>query len=117
MMCFNRTVQFFAVSAALAFSLATAPGLVGEAWAVDVEGVEIVAGDDTTVLIHLTEGSDGAAVSSFTMGDPDRVIVDIADVRAVDGLSELSGDGGLVEEILISTIEMRPVSSPVLRSS
>ena len=102
---FNRTVRFFAMSAAITLSLATAPGMMSDAWAVDVEGVEIVAGASPDVLIHLTEGSDGAAVSSFTMGDPARVIVDIADVRAIDGLSELSGDGGLIEEILVSTIE------------
>ena len=87
-----------------ALAVATTPVLQGTAWAVDVEGLEIVAGDTTDVLIRLTEGADGAAVSAFTMSDPARVIVDIADVRAVEGLEEMSGDG-LVDQILISTIE------------
>ena len=87
-----------------ALAVATTPGLQGTAWAVDVEGLEIVAGDTTDVLIRLTDGADGAAVSAFTMSDPARVIVDIADVRAVEGLEEMSGDG-LVDQILVSTIE------------
>ena len=87
-----------------ALAVATTPVLQGTAWAVDVEGLEIVAGDTTDFLIRLTEGADGAAVSAFTMSDPARVIVDIADVRAVEGLEEMSGDG-LVDQILISTIE------------
>ena len=85
-------------------AVATTPGLQGSAWAVDVEGLEIVAGDTTDVLIRLTDGADGAAVSAFTMSDPARVIVDIADVRAVEGLEEMSGDG-LVDQVLVSTIE------------
>ena len=87
-----------------ALAVAATPGLQGTAWAVDVEGLEIVAGDTTDVLIRLTDGADGAAVSAFTMSDPARVIVDIADVRAVEGLEEMSGDG-LVDQILVSTIE------------
>jgi len=87
-----------------ALAVATTPGLQGTAWAVDVEGLEIVAGDTTDVLIRLTDGADGAAVSAFTMSDPARVIVDIADVRAVEGLEEMSGDG-LVDQVLVSTIE------------
>ena len=53
-----------------ALAVATTPGLQGTAWAVDVEGLEIVAGDTTDVLIRLTDGADGAAVSAFTMSDP-----------------------------------------------
>jgi type IV pilus assembly protein PilQ len=92
-------------SSIFALAIAVAPGLQADAWAVDVEGVEIVSGDTTDVLIRLTEGADGAAVSSFTMSGPDRVIVDIADVRAADGLEEMEGDGALVDQVLISTIE------------
>ena len=91
-------------SGVLALAVAISPGLQGQAWAVDVEGLEVVAGDTTDVLIRLSEGADGAAVSAFTMSDPARVIVDIADVRVVEGLEELSGDG-LVDQVLVSTIE------------
>ena len=63
-------------SSIFALAIAVAPGFQADAWAVDVEGVEIVSGDTTDVLIRLTEGADGAAVSSFTMSGPDRVIVD-----------------------------------------
>ena len=101
----SRTIRNFAVTTALVFSLAAVPCVAGDALASEVEGVEIVPGKDTRVFILLTEGSDGAAVSTFTMGDPERIVVDIADVRAVEGLNELSGDGGLVDEVLVSTIE------------
>lgn len=101
----SRTIRNFAVTTALVFSLAAVPCVAGDALASEVEGVEIVPGEDTRVFILLTEGSDGAAVSTFTMGDPERIVVDIADVRAVEGLNELSGDGGLVDEVLVSTIE------------
>ena len=101
----SRTCRIFAASAALVVGISVMPGFANDALAADVEGVEIVPGDNTTVLIHLSEGSDGAAVSSFTMSDPNRLIVDIADVRAAEGLSELSGDEGLIEEVLVSTIE------------
>ncbi|MEC8193873.1 MAG: type IV pilus secretin PilQ [Myxococcota bacterium] len=102
---FARTIRTFAVTAALAVSFAAAPLLVGDAMAADVEGVEIVPGEETLVYIYMTEGSDGAAVSTFSMTDPHRIIVDIADVRAVDGLEEMSGEGGLIDEVLVSTIE------------
>ena len=101
----RRICRVLAVSAALCLLVSSIPGVTSDALAVNVEGVELVPGDDTTVLIYLSENSEGAAVSSFTMSDPPRVIVDIADVRAVDGLSELTGEGGLVESILVSTIE------------
>jgi type IV pilus assembly protein PilQ len=92
-------------SSIFALAVAATPCFQADAWAADVEGIEIVAGDTTDVLINLSEGSDGAAVSSFTMSEPERVIVDIADVRSVDGLEEMEGDGGLVEQVLVSTIE------------
>jgi len=98
-------IRTLLTAATMAFATAMIPGLQASAWAVDVEGVEIVGGADTAVLIHLSAGSDGAAVSSFTMSDPERVIIDIADVRAAEGLGELDGDGALVDQILVSTIE------------
>ena len=102
---FARTIRVFAATTALAVSAAAAPLFVGDAMAADVEGVEIIPGVDTRVYIYMTEGSDGAAVSTFSMTDPNRIIVDIADVRAVDGLEEMSGEGGLIDEVLVSTIE------------
>ena len=102
---FARTIRVFAATTALAVSVAAAPLFVGDAMAADVEGVEIIPGEDTRVYIYMTEGSDGAAVSTFSMTDPHRIIVDIADVRAVDGLEEMSGEGGLIDEVLVSTIE------------
>ena len=80
----SRTCRIFAFGAVLAVGVSVVPAFSGDAFAADVEGVEIVPGDNTSVLIHLSEGSDGAAVSSFTMNDPNRVIVDIADVRAAN---------------------------------
>jgi type IV pilus assembly protein PilQ len=92
-------------SSIFAVAIAVSPVFQVDAMAADVENVEIIVGDTTDVLIHLTEGSDGAAVSSFTMSDPARVIVDIADFRTAEGLDELPGKGGLVDHVLVSTIE------------
>ena len=52
-------------SSIFALAVAATPCFQADAWAADVEGIEIVAGDTTDVLINLSEGSDGAAVSSF----------------------------------------------------
>jgi type IV pilus assembly protein PilQ len=101
----SRTIRNFATTTALVLSLAAALCVSGDAMATVVEGVEIIPGQNTRVFIHLSEGSNGAAVSTFTMSDPERIIVDLADVRSADGLEELSGDGGLVDEVLVSTIE------------
>jgi len=102
---FARTIRILAATTALAISMTVTPLMVGDAVAADVEGIEVVPGADTRVYIYMTEGSDGAAVSTFSMSDPNRIVVDIADVRAVEGLEEMSGDGDLVQEVLVSTIE------------
>ena len=105
MSAFGRSFRIFAAVSAFTVVSATFPLAVSPAWAVDVEGVEIVQGDTTDVLIQLTDGAEGAAVSTFTMSDPERVIVDIADVRGVEGMDEIAGSGGIIEEVLVSTIE------------
>lgn len=54
---------------------------------------------DRTVVLTLDRAAQGTAVSSFTMTDPHRVIVDIADAQLAAGVGTVAVSGSLVERI------------------
>lgn len=54
---------------------------------------------DSTVVLTLDRASQGTAVSSFTMTDPHRVIVDIADAELAAGVGAATGGGKLVDRV------------------
>lgn len=86
---------FGALGLVLGIGLLTNPVDAQEA---RVESVA-VSEADRTVILTLDRAAGGTAVSSFTMTDPHRVIVDIADAQLASGVGTVSGSGSLVERI------------------
>ncbi len=66
---------------------------------VEVQAVQVIPGDSPQVVLTLDKVAGGSAVSSFTMPDPDRVIIDIADASLASDIGTVVGDGALVERV------------------
>jgi type IV pilus assembly protein PilQ len=81
-------------------------GSAGEAAAAEVavQKVSVVAGATTQVVLALSGVPTGSAVSSFTMSEPDRIVVDIADAR-VDPAIAQGVAGGLVDRLEVETFD------------
>jgi type IV pilus assembly protein PilQ len=62
-----------------------------------LEEVEVVAGDTTQVVFYLSDVASGSAVSTFTLAEPDRLVIDIADTTANMEVTAVEGDGVLVD--------------------
>jgi len=99
-------IRRIALLSMLVFAVAVSPVLMDTAQAADVTAVDLEADPDSTeVLIRLSDGAAGAAVSTFTMSNPERVVVDIVDARVGSGLTVAEGDGDLVDGMTVETIE------------
>lgn len=61
--------------------LGVTPG-VALAADLDLQQVQVEEGDGTLVRLQLSGSSEGAAISTFSMTEPDRLVIDIADARA-----------------------------------
>jgi type IV pilus assembly protein PilQ len=59
--------------------------------------VKVVAGETTQVLLYLSDVAQGSAVSTFTLEDPNRLVIDIADTTANMEVTAVEGDGVLVD--------------------
>jgi hypothetical protein len=59
--------------------------------------VQVVAGDTTEVVLYLSDAAQGSAVSTFTLEDPNRLVIDIADTTANMEVTQVDGDGVLVD--------------------
>jgi type IV pilus assembly protein PilQ len=81
-------------------------GLMDDANAAElaVQEVSVTAGATTQVVLALSGIPTGAAVSSFTMSEPDRIVVDIADARVDPKLAE-GVTGGLVDRLEVETFD------------
>ncbi|RME26415.1 MAG: type IV pilus secretin family protein [Deltaproteobacteria bacterium] len=86
----------FALGLAAGLALAAGPA---RAQQVQVQAMQVVPGDTTQVVLTLDRVAAGSAVSSFTMSDPDRVIVDIADASLADAVTTIEGAGDLVDRV------------------
>jgi len=62
-----------------------------------LEEVKVVAGDTTQVVLSLSDVAKGSAVSTFTLADPNRLVIDIADTTANMEVTAVEGDGVLVD--------------------
>lgn len=70
-----------------------------------VQQVVLEEGDGTTVRIVLSGSSEGAAVSTFSMSEPDRLVIDIADTKASpDAVAGLVATG-LVSAAKVETFD------------
>ncbi|MBO86655.1 MAG: hypothetical protein CL927_14975 [Deltaproteobacteria bacterium] len=59
--------------------------------------VKVVAGETTQVQLYLSDVAQGSAVSTFTLEDPNRLVIDIADTTANMEVTAVEGDGVLVD--------------------
>jgi type IV pilus assembly protein PilQ len=95
--------SLFHVLAGLA--IAALPLVSMPAHAVEVTSIQVNATDDETVVnVVLSDGAEGAAVSTFTMSNPDRVVIDIADATMEDDVADVEATGSLVERIEVESI-------------
>jgi type IV pilus assembly protein PilQ len=102
----NHPIRRLVLTGFFALTIGASPLVVGVAQAMDVTGVAIEADPGlTTVQIQVSEGAESAAVSTFTLSGPDRVVVDIADAQIASNLSVDEPDGEVVEKITVETIE------------
>jgi hypothetical protein len=62
----------------------------------NLNDVQVVAGETTQVLLYLSDVAKGSAVSTFTLEDPDRLVIDIADTSANMEVTQVEGDGVLI---------------------
>jgi len=93
----DRMARGLGVLALLAgLSLAAPPAMAQDN---QLQSVQVVPGDTTQIVLTLDHDAGGSAVSTFTMSDPDRVIVDIADAKLADGVGTVSGGGDLVDRV------------------
>ena len=59
--------------------------------------VKVVAGETTQVMLYLSDVAQGSAVSTFTLEDPNRLVIDVADTTANMEVTAVEGDGVLVD--------------------
>ncbi len=80
--------------------------LGGTAHAVEVTNIEVSAANEQTVVnVHMTDGAEGAAVSTFTMSNPERIVIDIADATMEDDVADVATNGTLVERVGVESIQ------------
>jgi len=90
----------------ITFAMTASPIFEGAALAKDVTGISVESDPDSTaVRIKLSDGAESAAVSTFTLSSPDRVVVDIADVQTATGMEIEEPDGEVVAKITVETIK------------
>lgn len=87
-------------------ALALAPLLANPSLAAEVTRIDVSAeGDHTVLLVQLSDEATGAAVSTFTMSNPDRVVIDIADATMEDDVEDVSAAGSLVDHVEVESIQ------------
>ncbi len=86
------------------FLLGIASGPVADAFAEDgaratLQTVEVVPGDETTVRIHMSSSVEGAAITSFLLSDPERLVVEVPDGLSMSTEPAAKGLGDLVTRV------------------
>ncbi len=64
-----------------------------------LQTVDVVAGEETTVNIHMSTSVEGAAITSFLLSDPERLVVEIPDGLSMSAQPAAKGLGGLVQSV------------------
>ncbi len=83
----------------LAAALLAAPVRAQEVEAPSVQSVEVVAGDTTSVRILLSQPVEGAAVQSYLLSDPERLVVEIPGGVATGAAPVVHGLGEVVTAV------------------
>ncbi|MFH1467268.1 MAG: type IV pilus secretin PilQ [Pseudomonadota bacterium] len=80
-----------------------------------LQAVEVVPGDITSVRIALSGPVNDAAVASFLLSNPERLVVEIPGVSAGEGPLQVSGVGGLITNV--TTERVSDAAGDLLRVS
>jgi len=70
-----------------------------------VLGLEIVPGETTTAVIKLSASVEGAAIGSFLLSDPERLVVEIPEAVLASEELELAGLDDLITRVETETLE------------
>jgi type IV pilus assembly protein PilQ len=97
-----RSARSLLTVLALTATVVSVPVIAGD---LNVEGLQVVAGDQPEVLIQLDDTAEGSAVSTFTLSGPDRLVIDIPDTRTNLAVSELDSDDALVDRVEITEFD------------
>jgi len=84
--------------------LGVAWGPMGDAYAEDsarvtLQTVDVVPGDETIVNIHMSSSVEGAAITSFLLSDPERLVIEIPDGLSMSNEPVAKGLGDLVQRV------------------
>ncbi len=79
-----------------------APVLAGN---ILLEDIQVTHGETTEVLLRMNESANGSAVSTFTMTNPDRLVVDVADTEVEPDVASLVQLGGLLTKVETDTFD------------
>jgi type IV pilus secretin PilQ/predicted competence protein len=64
-----------------------------------LQNVEVVPGEETTVRFQMSTSVEGAAITSYLLSDPERLIVEIPDGLSMNATPPAKGLGGLVQRV------------------
>lgn len=73
--------------------------LAEDAARVTLQTVEVVPGDETTVNIQMSSSVEGAAITSFLLSDPERLVVEVPDGLSMTSEPAAKGLGDLVQRV------------------
>ena len=89
----------------LVLALSGGPALAQSGGALSLQEIEIVEGATTQVVLVLDGTAQGAAVSSFTLSDPNQIVVDIADAEVDPAVTSLVDKTALIDRIEAETFD------------
>ncbi len=64
-----------------------------------LQTVQVVPGEETTVRFQMSTSVEGAAITSYLLSDPERLVVEIPDGLSLDSTPPAKGLGGLVQRV------------------
>jgi type IV pilus assembly protein PilQ len=64
-----------------------------------LQAVDVVPGEDTTVMIRMSSSVEGAAITSFLLSDPERLVIEIPDGLSLEQMPPAKGLGDLVKRV------------------
>ncbi|MFT4980115.1 MAG: type IV pilus assembly protein PilQ, partial [Myxococcota bacterium] len=102
----SLTVARLPLMGALALALAfSGPALADDLQLRAIQVAPSQSAQQAELVLTLSAASSGSAVSAFTMQNPDRLIIDIADAEVAADVADDVAGGGLITDISLETID------------
>jgi len=73
--------------------------LAQQAGAAHLEAVQVVDGETTTVALQLSSSVEGAAIASFLLSNPERLVIEVPEAQVAEQPYASAGLGGLVTSV------------------